>query len=102
MHDRKWGKECGMDDLCHTSGTPGMIPRILRLHIQVVSATCLHQFPCLVHQLDSQWMMDLEEGSGTEDNDTELLEKALMTEIPEQHTRLSHPIGFEMIDGRDP
>lgn len=31
-------------------------------------------------------MMDLEEGSGTEDNDTELLEKALMTEIPEQHT----------------
>ncbi|RVW47728.1 Transposon TX1 uncharacterized 149 kDa protein [Vitis vinifera] len=86
MHDRKWGKECGMDDLCHTSGTPGMIPRILRLHIQVVSATCLHQFPCLVHQLDSQWMMDLEEGSGTEDNDTELLEKALMTEIPEQHT----------------
>lgn len=32
-------------------------------------------------------MMDLEEGSGTEDNDTELLEKARITEIPEQHTR---------------
>lgn len=32
-------------------------------------------------------MMDLEEGSGTEDNDTELLEKTCITEIPEHHTR---------------
>ncbi|KAG5563943.1 hypothetical protein RHGRI_000206 [Rhododendron griersonianum] len=31
-------------------------------------------------------MVDLEEGSGTEENDTELLEKACSTEIPEEYT----------------
>lgn len=32
-------------------------------------------------------MVDLEEGSGTEENDTELLEKACSTEILEEYTR---------------
>lgn len=32
-------------------------------------------------------MVDLEEGSGPEENDIELLEKVRSTEIPEDHTR---------------
>ncbi|KAF7154100.1 hypothetical protein RHSIM_Rhsim01G0154800 [Rhododendron simsii] len=42
-------------------------------------------------------MVDLEEGSGTEENDTELLDKACSTEIPEEHTRyaLDATLSFE-------